>query len=215
MQNIIDTEFFILGSASMQTSILARLIEKRCNIRCTIVGFEKRCCDAISSSSIALFDMELAALPELERHLNACQQVFSGMAIINADPQIQVDWLVRWPKLKGVFYCDTTEDHFIKGIEALRNNEYWLPRRLLSEYLERTRTNYPSSSTLADGLTDKERQILRAVASGGSNSVIAHQLSISPHTVKTHIYNLYRKISVSNRAQAASWAMTHLPPEMM
>jgi len=47
------------------------------------------------------------------------------------------------------------------------------------------------------------------LASGMPNRDIAERLCISPHTVKTHIYNLYKKINVTNRYQAVRWLLDH------
>ena len=55
-------------------------------------------------------------------------------------------------------------------------------------------------------LTPREKQILTMIAVGASNDEIADNLCISPHTVKTHLYNIYNKIRVPNRIQAALWA---------
>jgi len=60
------------------------------------------------------------------------------------------------------------------------------------------------------GLTPREMEILAMVAAGAKNEAIADKLCISPHTVKTHVYNIFKKIDVPNRLQAALWAAKNL-----
>ncbi|MDI5966382.1 response regulator transcription factor [Streptantibioticus silvisoli] len=57
-----------------------------------------------------------------------------------------------------------------------------------------------------DGLTTREAEVLALVAEGMSNGEIAAELYVSPATVKTHINNLFAKIGVRDRVQAARYA---------
>lgn len=56
-------------------------------------------------------------------------------------------------------------------------------------------------------LTNRETQVLRHVALGLSNREIGRSLSISIETVKEHVQNILRKITVTDRTQAAVWAV--------
>jgi DNA-binding NarL/FixJ family response regulator len=56
------------------------------------------------------------------------------------------------------------------------------------------------------GLTDRELVIVRAVARGLSNEAIAKELWVAEQTVKFHLTNIYRKLGVSNRTEAARYA---------
>jgi DNA-binding NarL/FixJ family response regulator len=58
----------------------------------------------------------------------------------------------------------------------------------------------------AAGLSEREVDVVRAVGRGLSNKAIAHELWISEQTVKFHLRNVYRKLDVSNRTEAARWA---------
>lgn len=63
--------------------------------------------------------------------------------------------------------------------------------------------------TQASLLTDREREILDAVAAGLTTSAISHNLWVSEHTVKFHLTNIYRKLGVANRAGAIRYALEH------
>jgi LuxR family transcriptional regulator, maltose regulon positive regulatory protein len=61
-------------------------------------------------------------------------------------------------------------------------------------------------SSLVEPLTPRELEVLALMAQGLTNKKIAHQLVISPGTVKQHAYNLFQKFQVSNRQQAVKRA---------
>lgn len=56
-------------------------------------------------------------------------------------------------------------------------------------------------------LTDRENEVLELIADGLTNKAISSQLYINESTVENHIHNIYRKLGISNRAQAAVQAI--------
>jgi DNA-binding NarL/FixJ family response regulator len=60
--------------------------------------------------------------------------------------------------------------------------------------------------TLSPGLTPREQEVLRLVADGLSNAVIAERLFLSEKTVKTHVSNILSKLQLADRTQAAVFA---------
>jgi LuxR family transcriptional regulator of csgAB operon len=115
------------------------------------------------------------------------------------------EYLLDKSSLKGIFYQDVNHNQLIKGINAIFEGDCWFSRKLMISYLKkrRERTNRFNGTSIK--LTKKEMMILQYVAEGDTNEAIANQLCVSVHTIKTHIYNIFRKIGVSNRIQAINW----------
>src|SRR6185295_8644513 len=69
----------------------------------------------------------------------------------------------------------------------------------------------PESSATHEalGLTQRELELLRLVASGATNNRLAGQLFVTEQTVKFHLSNIYRKLGVANRTQASRFAYSH------
>jgi DNA-binding NarL/FixJ family response regulator len=63
----------------------------------------------------------------------------------------------------------------------------------------------------ADGLSEREQEVLRLVGRGLANKQIGHALGISERTVKAHLGNIFKRIGVGDRTSAAMWARDHLP----
>jgi DNA-binding NarL/FixJ family response regulator len=64
-----------------------------------------------------------------------------------------------------------------------------------------------SRRPLAEPLTERETQILRMVVVGMSNKAIANRLGLGEGTIKSHLRNIYRKLQVRTRAEAAAQAV--------
>jgi DNA-binding NarL/FixJ family response regulator len=75
----------------------------------------------------------------------------------------------------------------------------------------RSNGDKPDANVSADhaDLTKREREILRLAAEGHSNAQLARMLWVTEQTVKFHLSNVYRKLNVSNRTEAARWAQVH------
>ena len=62
---------------------------------------------------------------------------------------------------------------------------------------------------VAEGLSKRELEVLRLVAAGQSNREIASKLTLSEHTVRRHLQNIFTKLDVSSRAAATAYAFRH------
>jgi DNA-binding NarL/FixJ family response regulator len=132
----------------------------------------------------------------------------------------------RWPQLKIVVLSASEEPATIDAALHAGANAYALKsadtvdlalllRQVSSAtvFLAPTPPARPAAAgrqrSALPGLTDRERSILAAVASGMKTAAISRELWISEHTVKFHLTNIYRKLGVSNRAGAIRYALEH------
>ena len=112
--------------------------------------------------------------------------------------------------VRGIFYNSDPLPNLAKGVPAILNGELWYSRKDLMKCLLDSNDDNEFALERRGLLTSREKEILILIASGISNIQIADKLNISRNTVKTHLYNIYNKIKVPNRLQAALWAAKHL-----
>lgn len=67
----------------------------------------------------------------------------------------------------------------------------------------------PNKSSLLAKLTSREHEILKLIAKGMSNKLIARELDISDGTVKVHVKHVLKKLSLKSRVEAAVWMVNH------
>ena len=91
---------------------------------------------------------------------------------------------------------------FSKQIEKLE-------KKLIDLEQEQKALLEDNQNEIQTDLTDREIQVLRLVAEGATNIEISEILSISPHTVKSHVIHIFNKLGVNDRTQAAVWAARH------
>ncbi len=107
----------------------------------------------------------------------------------------------------GYLLKDAEPSEIHNAIRAASRGEAPLTPRAAMELLRQRQSPGPSGSGGSQvDLTDRERQVLGLLASGMANKQIARRLGISEKTVKGHLTNLFQRIGVSDRTQAALWA---------
>ncbi|ERM59672.1 LuxR C-terminal-related transcriptional regulator [Vibrio cyclitrophicus] len=131
--------------------------------------------------------------------------------LFNVPQQLPTSELLTFGVLKGLFYDSEQKVKIAKGLQQVINGDNWLPRKVTNQLLfyYRNMVNTNTTPTNVD-LTIREIQVIRCLQSGSSNTQIADDLFISEFTVKSHLYQIFRKLAVKNRVQAIAWANQNL-----
>jgi len=110
---------------------------------------------------------------------------------------------------RGYLLKDTDRIALFDTIRAAARGETLLKPEIMAKVLAlasgRDKTGVKSSATVE--LTDREMEVLTAVARGERSKEVAYQLGISERTVKAHLASIYEKLGVDSRAGAISVAM--------
>lgn len=98
---------------------------------------------------------------------------------------------------KGYLSKNTSCKSLIKSIKIVHGGDLWIERRLIVRLFEESNAVNSNADSKKDknqqSLTPREQEVLRCLASGGSNKEIAKVLSISEKTVKSHLNNIFKK----------------------
>ncbi|EDK28214.1 transcriptional regulator, LuxR family protein [Vibrionales bacterium SWAT-3] len=131
--------------------------------------------------------------------------------LFNVPQQLPTSELLTYGVLKGLFYNTDKKDKIAHGLQEVIDGDNWLPRKVTNQLLfyYRNMVNTNTTPTNVD-LTIREIQVIRCLQSGSSNTQIADDLFISEFTVKSHLYQIFRKLAVKNRVQAIAWANQNL-----
>lgn len=143
--------------------------------------------------------------------LQALRKASPGLAVVvisdSTDPELMAA-TVR-AGVRGWVRSSTSVGHLVQTMHGVRNGETWLPPDVTTTVLERllnaekTRT---ASRKAMSKLSQRELEILDCLAQGMTREQIGQHYRLSPHTVRTHINHVLRKLGVHSTLAAVSLA---------
>ena len=207
---------WIIGPRRLQNELLANLLSGKTGAACFCGENVNQALDLDANRSrpgLFLFDClgkdreePIAPLRPEEQRLVSPHLV----ALFNVHPGLGIEEQALREGIRGFFYENDPHELLQKGVRAIFNGELWVSRDIMSRCILEDKGKVKAHLQDAQALTTREMEILSLLAIGSTNEEIGATLCISINTVKTHVYNIFHKINVPNRLQAALWAAKHL-----
>jgi len=190
---------------SIDNILLLDNLQRHLSIGCNLVGH----IDPTDQRQLVLIDSNEISATKLQSWLQ--QQAPLGhypkCALINTSIKSEHTKLMEWPQLVGIFYSNTAQEKLRRGLENILKGGLWFPRNICHDFMSRRR-RAPTRNVIqptAMKITPRERQMLDGIYAGLSNASIATMMRLSEHTIKSHMYSVYKKIGVKSRLEASNW----------
>jgi LuxR family transcriptional regulator of csgAB operon len=212
-----EKSVYIVGPMKFQNELLASFLSRNTGFRCFKTGhFGDIDFDNAWDTMILLFDAANGSLTEFWEFISpdsSSSKLEPHVAFFNSPLHRKMHAAYRKAisrGLRGLFFETGSIHDLLKGVKSIAKGELWISREFLNSVVDNRGNLNHHFSTPQEGLTPREEEILMEIASGASNAEISEALNISYHTVKTHISNIFAKINVPNRFQAALWAVKNM-----
>jgi DNA-binding NarL/FixJ family response regulator len=102
---------------------------------------------------------------------------------------------------RGLILKESPPEALLDCVRRVYRGEQWLERETVTRAFQRVLERESSAPGVSTVLTPRETEIVRMVAQGLRNKVIAERLSISEGTVKVHLHNIYDKFGIDGRLE--------------
>jgi DNA-binding NarL/FixJ family response regulator len=109
----------------------------------------------------------------------------------------------------GCVFVTSTLEELLSALRQVARGEPFIPSSLLPQLLHSATTVPATHLDAVESLSERERDVLRLLAQGLSNKDIAQKLYLSVRTVEGHLANIYAKLQVKSRTEAALLAVQH------
>jgi len=158
---------------------------------------------------VLLLDINMPQLNGLNV-LKTLKENNSPIKILMLTIHNEIEYLEKAVELgvDGYVLKDSDSSILKKAIVSVYRGERFIQNELVPLLMEKLENKDKSSQSDDDKvLTRREIEVLKLLTEGLFNKEIAYQLSISENTVKNHVSNIFKKIGVSDRTQAAVYAI--------
>lgn len=208
-------QIYLIGENSLLNELLANFITEKIGAVCS-TGANLNCIPAATASAaekrLVLYDFSNSreSLEDLisSDKTNILQSDY--VVLTNVSYNLHIECEALQCGVRGFLYYQGGVETLLKMIHSVFNSELWISRELMTKLLlDGGLKKAPKPREETALLTAQELNILNSLTMGLTNAVIADTYCLSPHTVKTHIYHIFKKIKVTNRLQAALWAEHH------
>lgn len=159
---------------------------------------------------VVLMDIEMPGLSGIEttRRLKAAHPGIDVLMLTVFEHDESIFTSIR-AGASGYLLKDTPTAEVVRAVLELTEGGAPMSPGIARRVLERARTAASPAPAAAFDLTDRERELLQHLVDGSTEEAIAEALFISPHTVRTHIKNIYKKLHVHSRAAVVRTALEH------
>ncbi len=206
-------EILMLTQQSLQSENFKEMLSRNTGTKITIIDAKNPSYhELIPERYFLLVDFSVDTPSDTLVYLKDSRKVL-GTIMLNLGYDLDTEALASWPHVKGIFGPGDSMEKVCQGLSAIIKGDNWLSRKLLDQlvnYYKGKESNNVVEPAIEVELTRREIQVLKMLKEGGSNMEIADSLFISEHTIKSHLYNIFRKLEVKNRTQATSWAKRNL-----
>ncbi len=216
-----NSKAYIIGSADPYNLDIKKNIQNECETFVQILSYDKlkKNIDHIIkyvNKVILLWDYQLfndnnVLFDKTSKILNQINDKNIYIVVHNVQRYNNIEANLLVAGVRGIFYEDDSMELIKKGINSILAGELWFSRKAVSDYITTNMISDKEKNNGSPCLTYREQEILIKIAKGEKNNDIAKNFCISSCTVKTHIYNIYKKIGVANRIQATLWCLKNLP----
>jgi len=156
---------------------------------------------------IVLLDINMPVMNGLEV-LEELKKMKSDVDVLLLTIHNEVEYLYRAVEIgvEGYVLKDSESDVLIKAIRSIHSGESYIQPNMASLLFKKINGEL-DYQVRHHKLTRRETEVLKLITLGFLNKEIADELCISEKTVKNHVSNIFKKIEVSDRTQAAVYAI--------